>query len=65
LETEVKRTMIARAEKPVLLVDGSKFERRGSSVIAHVSEVAHVLAADAPEEDLAALEASGFEVQRV
>jgi DeoR/GlpR family transcriptional regulator of sugar metabolism len=65
LETEVKRTMIARAEAPVLLVDGSKFERRGSSVIAHVSEVARVLAADAPEDGLAALEALGVEVRRV
>lgn len=65
LETEVKRTMIARAEEPVLLVDGSKFERRGSSVIAHVSEVACVLAADAPEDGLAALKASGIEVRRV
>jgi DeoR/GlpR family transcriptional regulator of sugar metabolism len=65
LETEVKRTMIARAEKPILLVDGSKFERRGSSVIAHISEVARVLAADAPEDGLATLKASGVEVQRV
>lgn len=65
LETEVKRTMIARAEAPVLLVDGSKFERRGSSVIAHVSEVVRVFAADAPEDGLAVLEASGVEVRRV
>lgn len=57
--------MIARAEKPILLVDGSKFERRGSSVIAHISEVARVLAADAPEDGLATLKASGVEVQRV
>ena len=46
LEAEVKRTMIKCAEKPVLLVDGRKFERKGMSVITHVSEVSLVLAAD-------------------
>lgn len=64
LETEVKRAMISRSEAPILMVDGSKFERRGTSVIAHVSEVACVLAADALEDRLAALEASGVEVRR-
>lgn len=65
LETEVKRAMISRSAEPVLLVDGSKFERRGSSVIAHASEISRILAADAPEERLAALAASGAEVRRV
>src|SRR5215207_9396334 len=31
LETEVKRAMIEHSEEPVLLVDGSKFEKRGLS----------------------------------
>lgn len=65
LETEVKRAMISRSEAPILMVDGSKFERRGTSVIAHVSEISRVLAADALEDRLAVLEASGVEVQRV
>lgn len=65
LETEVKRAMISRSAEPILLADGSKFERRGSSVIAHASEVSRVLAADAPEARLSALEASGAEVRRV
>ncbi|MBA2783139.1 MAG: DeoR/GlpR transcriptional regulator, partial [Rubrobacteraceae bacterium] len=37
LEAEVKKAMIRHAERPVLLVDGRKFEQRGFSVIAHVS----------------------------
>lgn len=64
LETEVKRAMISRSEAPILMVDGSKFERRGTSIIAHVSELSCVLAADAPEDRLAALEAFGAEVRR-
>ena len=47
LEAEVKRTMIRQAEKPVVLVDGRKFEQRGLNVIAHVSEVSLVITADA------------------
>lgn len=47
LEAEVKRTMIEYSAKPVLLVDGRKFEGRGMSVITHVSELALVFAADA------------------
>src|SRR5215213_1774710 len=47
LEAEVKRAMIRHAERPVLLVDGRKFEQRGFSVIAHVSEVSLVMKADA------------------
>src|ERR671910_553727 len=46
LEAEVKRAMIRQSERPVLLVDGRKFEQRGFSVIAHVSEVSLALTAD-------------------
>ena len=47
LEAEIKRTMIRQAEKPMALVDGRKFEQRGSSVIAHASEVSLVITANA------------------
>jgi DeoR/GlpR family transcriptional regulator of sugar metabolism len=65
LEAEVKRAMIRRSENPVLLVDGRKFERRGASVIAHVSEVSLVIAADAGRTHVERLEASGVEVRSV
>lgn len=65
LEAEVKRAMIERAEAPVLLVDGSKLDRRGLSVIAHVSDLSLLLAADAPDPRLDALAASGVRVRRV
>lgn len=62
LEAEVKRAMIRRSGKAVLLADGRKFARRGLNVIAHVSEMSLVLAADAPESRLAEIAASGVEV---
>jgi DeoR/GlpR family transcriptional regulator of sugar metabolism len=46
LEAEVKRAMIRRSDSPVLLVDGRKFERRGASVIVHVSEVSLMMTTD-------------------
>ncbi len=65
LEAEVKRAMIDRAEQPVLLVDGAKFDQRGLSVIAHASDLRLLLTADAPEDRLRALETAGVRVQRV
>ncbi len=65
LEAEVKRAMIRHSEEPVLLVDGSKFERRGLSVIAHASELGRAMVADASEERLASLVRAGVEVTRV
>jgi DeoR family transcriptional regulator of aga operon len=65
LEAEVKRAMIGQAASPVLLVDGRKFERQGLSVITHVRDVALVLAADAPEDRVAALTEAGVEVRCV
>jgi DeoR/GlpR family transcriptional regulator of sugar metabolism len=44
LEAEVKRTMIAQAGESTLLVDGSKMQLRGLSVIGSVAEVSKVLA---------------------
>lgn len=65
LEAEVKRAMIERSEKPVLLVDGGKFEKRGLSVIAHASEVSVALVADASGTSLEMLADAGVEVQSV
>jgi DeoR family transcriptional regulator of aga operon len=65
LEAEVKRAMIRQSERPVLLVDGRKFEQRGSSVIAHVSEVGLVVTADARRPHVEALEDLGVDVQSV
>lgn len=65
LEAEVKRAMIRQSERPLLLVDGRKFDQRGFTVIAHVSEVSLVLAADAREEAVEALGEHGVEVRSV
>jgi len=65
LEAEVKRAMIRRSDSPVLLVDGRKFERRGASVIAHISEVSLVITADASAAYVERLEDLGVEVQSV
>jgi DeoR/GlpR family transcriptional regulator of sugar metabolism len=65
LEAEVKRAMVRQALRPVLLVDGRKFERRGLRVITHVSDVSLVLAADASKARVEALAESGVEVQCV
>ena len=65
LEAEVKRAMIRQSERPVLLVDGRKFEQRGFSVITHVSEVSLVITADARQSYVEALEDLGVDVQSV
>jgi DeoR family transcriptional regulator of aga operon len=65
LEAEVKRAMIDRSEKPVLLVDRSKFEKRGLSVIAHASEISFALVADALGDGLNSLTEAGVEMRNV
>jgi DeoR/GlpR family transcriptional regulator of sugar metabolism len=65
LEAEVKRAMIEHSGEPVLLADGSKFEKRGLSVITHASKVSRALVADAPEERLQPLALAGVEVWHV
>ena len=65
LEAEVKKAMIRHAERPVLLVDGRKFEQRGFSVIDHVSEVSLVVTANARRSHVEALEDLGVDVQSV
>jgi DeoR/GlpR family transcriptional regulator of sugar metabolism len=65
LEAEVKRAMIEHSEEPVLLVDGSKFEKRGLSIITHASKLSRALVAGVPEELLEPLVLSGVEVGSV
>jgi DeoR/GlpR family transcriptional regulator of sugar metabolism len=65
LEAEVKRAMIEQSAKPVLLVDGRKFEQRGFSVITHVSEVSLVMTADVEGSHLETLRTLGVSVQSV
>lgn len=65
LEAEVKRTMIECSEKPILLIDHRKFERKGMSVIAHVSEVSLVVAADASATNFKALADMGIRAEAV
>ena len=64
-EAEVKRAMIHRSERPVLLVDGGKFEKRGLHAIAHVSEVDLAIVADALEDEGGMFEENGVEVHLV
>jgi hypothetical protein len=49
----------------VLLVDGRKFERRGASVVAHVSEVPLVMTADASLSYVEAVKSLGVAVESV
>ena len=58
LEAEVKRTMIAQAGESTLLVDRSKMQVRGLSVIASVAEVSNVLAHGLSREEITALRAA-------
>jgi DeoR/GlpR family transcriptional regulator of sugar metabolism len=63
LEAEVKRAMIERARDPVLLIDGSKFDRPGLSAIGPVGTVATVLVGDAEPAHVRALAETGVRVQ--
>lgn len=55
LEAEVKRTMIAQAREPVLLVAQSKLAARGLNAIGPLSDLSLVLAYGADEAELAPL----------
>jgi DeoR/GlpR family transcriptional regulator of sugar metabolism len=65
LEAEVKRTMVQHARTPLLLVDGTKFERPALNTVVHVTAVARMLAAGADDARLAPLERAGVAVDRV
>jgi len=62
LEAEVKRAMVDRAEDAILLIDGTKLETRGLSVIAHISHVRHVVAAELSKDEAGRLAAYGVPV---
>jgi len=65
LEAEVKRTMLRHATDPVLLIDQSKLESRGLSVIAPVAEVSRILTSGVDEHELAPLAALGVTLDTV
>ncbi len=65
LEAEVKRCMIDRAKESVLLIDGSEFERRGASVVTHVSDIDLVLAENISASVITPVTNSGAPVQLV
>ena len=58
LEAEVKRTMIAQAGESTLLIDASKMQVRGLSVIASVAEVSNVIAHGLTGDEVSALRAA-------
>jgi DeoR/GlpR family transcriptional regulator of sugar metabolism len=65
LEAEVKRSMIEHADAAVLLIDGSKLDARGLSVIGRIGAVSAVLAADVDDAALGALRSHGVDVRHV
>ena len=65
LEADVKRAMIRHARRPVLLIDGSKFQRPALSVIADAGAPAVVLAADVDQDLLAPLADAGADIRTV
>jgi DeoR/GlpR family transcriptional regulator of sugar metabolism len=65
LEAEVKRSMVRQADAAVLLVDRSKLDARGLSVIGRIGAVSTVLAAGMTDKEVASLAAHGVRVQVV
>jgi DeoR/GlpR family transcriptional regulator of sugar metabolism len=63
LEAEVKRLMIERAAEPVLLIDSTKLESRGLSVIGPLNAVSSVMTADVPAEAMSRLDTLGVRIQ--
>ena len=62
LEAEVKRTMLSHAQETMLLLDETKLDTRGSSVVGQVADVSQVLAYGIDDEDAARLRAPGVEL---
>ncbi len=62
LEAELKRTMVARAQHAVLLVDGTKLGRTALAVVAETSDVRTIIAADVNAAALARFRAAGLDV---
>jgi DeoR/GlpR family transcriptional regulator of sugar metabolism len=63
LEAEVKRAMIAHAEERVLLLDESKLDTRGRSVLGTLADVSKVLCHGVSEAGIADLRATGVRVE--
>lgn len=62
LEAEVKRAMIHQARDTVLLIDGSKLDASGLSVIAPLADIGQVLAAGLDADSVARLSVHGIPV---
>jgi len=62
LEAEVKRTMLSHAQETMLLLDDTKLDTRGSSVVGEVTGVSQVLAYGIDDERAAILAAPGVEL---
>jgi DeoR/GlpR family transcriptional regulator of sugar metabolism len=65
LEAEVKRSMLAQAERTVLLVHGSKLALRGVSVVGRVGDLSDVLAYETTPEQQEQLQAPGVQLRVV
>jgi DeoR/GlpR family transcriptional regulator of sugar metabolism len=62
LEAEVKRTMLSHAQETMLLLDETKLETRGSSVVGNVADVSQVVAYGIDAVRAAILSAPGVEL---
>ena len=62
LEAELKRAMVARAQHPVLLLDGTKLGRAALSVVATIGDVRTIIAADVGDVSLARIGATGVDL---
>jgi DeoR/GlpR family transcriptional regulator of sugar metabolism len=65
LEAEVKRAMIAQAERSVLLVDRTKLSARGQNAIVEAREISTVLTHGVQPLELAPLQPPGVSVQMI
>jgi DeoR/GlpR family transcriptional regulator of sugar metabolism len=63
LEAEVKRAMVAHADHPVLLIDGTKLSARGLSAIGSAADLAGVLVHGAGDKQLAGMRRAGVRVE--
>lgn len=64
-EVEVKQAMLSRSKERLILLDGSKFERRGLYVVDKVTSFSRVLVADAPAARISQLQCLGAAVEVV
>ena len=63
-DTEIKRTLIGRAQKTVILLDSSKFERMSAALVAELGEVDLLITDRRPPDRLGeALDGAGVRVE--